>query len=213
MTVFSEPRGGATASHRDAAASIDDEVAVDRLELPAALDLVKLALRSVNEAKARYPDYRLTRLVSARLELEDEDALALYDLIGLSRRGWRPASEDPRCFDELLREVIDRHALQRLFVDDNHAPHHHAIRPTGYDFIEDQVIPIGMEQWRADYRAMSDERQMLAASIIWLYRGGKDNVWLRRVPCTWHAADAIAHLRDRGCLPDWAGLFVAYPGW
>jgi hypothetical protein len=37
-----------------------------------------------------------------------------------------------------------------------------------------QVDAVAMERWRADYRGMGAERQMLAASIVWLYRGGKD---------------------------------------
>jgi hypothetical protein len=84
------------------------------------------------------------------------------------------------------------------FSDDGPGPRHHAIRPAGYDFHSDAVIPIAMEQWRADYRAMAAHRQMLAASIIWLYRGGKDSCWLRRVPCTWRAADGLHALRSGG---------------
>jgi hypothetical protein len=78
--------------------------------------------------------------------------------------------------------VISCYGLESLFSYDGPGTYHHAIRPTSYDFHYDAVIPAGTEQWRADYRAMSDERQMLAASTIWLYRAGKDSCWLRRVP-------------------------------
>jgi hypothetical protein len=84
---------------------------------------------------------------------------------------------------------------------------------TGYDYHADAVDAWGMERWRADYRAMTAVQQMLAASIIWLYRGGKDNRWLRRVPCTWHAADAIDEMRRRDVLADWGRLISLYPGW
>jgi hypothetical protein len=70
-----------------------------------------------------------------------------------------------------------------------------------------------MEKWRADYRAMSSAQQMFAATIIWLYRGGKDNRWLRRVPCTWHAVDAIGEMRRSNILADWGILVALYPGW
>ena len=125
----------------------------------------------------------------------------------------RPVRGVPRPFNHQLRFVIGHYGLDALFRDDGPAPYHHAVRPTGYDFHHDQVIPSGMEQWRADYRSMSDELQMMAASIIWLYRAGKDNVWLRRVPCTWHAADAIACMRRASALEDWVRLFALYPGW
>jgi uncharacterized protein YyaL (SSP411 family) len=74
--------------------------------------------------------------------------------------------------------------LEQLFDDDGPTPYHQAIRSAGYDFAQDMAIPREMERWRANYRAMSEDRQMLAASIVWLFRAGKDSVWLRRVPCT-----------------------------
>jgi hypothetical protein len=125
----------------------------------------------------------------------------------------RPARDALRPFDHHLRYVIVRYGLEALFCDDGHGPYHHAIRPTGYDFYRDEVIPAGMEKWRADYRGIPDELQMLAASIIWLCGAGKDNVWLRRVPCTWHAGDAIACMNATGVLGDWARLCALYPGW
>ena len=109
--------------------------------------------------------------------------------------------------------MISCYGLESLFSYDGPGTYHHAIRPTSYDFHYDAVIPAGTEQWRADYRAMSDERQMLAASTIRLYRAGKDSCWLRRVPCTWHAADAIGRMQSTGVLADWAQLFALYPGW
>ena len=128
----------------------------------------------------------------------------------------------PRCvrlvhdialFNNHLRDAIVRFGLTSLFCDNGPGRHHHAIRPTGYDYHADAVDAWGMERWRADYRAMAEAQQMLAASIIWLYRGGKDKRWLRRVPCTWHAADAIDEMRRRDVLTDWGCLISLYPGW
>ncbi|PZP54082.1 MAG: hypothetical protein DI595_01195 [Agrobacterium fabrum] len=179
--------------------------------LPEALEVIKCALSSCEKARADFPGYRLTRLVGARIELDQSDMDRLSNIIGIDLLS--PIEGVLRPFDHHLRQIIDRYGLEALFADDGHAPYHHAIRPTGYDFHRDEVHPTGMERWRADYRAMSDVKQMMAASIIWLYRAGKDNVWLRRVPCTWHAADAIACLRESGALEDWARLYALYPGW
>lgn len=183
----------------------------DDAPLPEPLQLIKLALNDGEAAKKRFPDYRLTRLVVARFDLDERDLMQLSDLVG----------DDALCsvagvarpFNAHLRNVIARYGLGALFNDDGPGLHHHAIRPIGYDFIRDEVIPGDMERWRADYRGMSDERQMLAASIVWLYRAGKDNVWLRRVPCTWHAADAISRMNVTGAFRDWARLLALYPGW
>jgi hypothetical protein len=180
-------------------------------DLAEALQVIAIGLQSAQAAKERFPGYRLTKLVTARLELDDLDMAQLSDLLG--EELLRSISGAPRPFDDHLRHVIARYRMKELFSDEGPGLYHHAIRPTGYDFHGGEVIPLGMEQWRAYYRAMPDERQMLAASIIWLCRGAKDNTWLRRVPCTWHAGDAIAHMQAAGVLGDWARLFALYPGW
>lgn len=180
-------------------------------DLSDALALVELALQCPEAAKDRFPGFRLTRVVGARLDLDERDIERFAELLGIGAALDR--DDVPRPFDRHLRSVIASYRLGTLFLDDGPGPHHHAIRPAGYDFDRDEVIPSGMERWRSDYRSMSDERQMLAASIIWLYRAGKDNVWLRRVACTWHAADAIDHMKSKGALMDWACLFALYPGW
>lgn len=175
------------------------------------LEIIRSSLESAGAARERFPGYRLTRLVGARLELDDADIVHLSNILGVDLL--RPVAGMPRPFDHQLRHTIDRFDLGALFTDDGYGPYHHAIRPAGYDFHRDEVNPAGMEQWRANYRAMPDVRQMIAASILWLYRAGKDNVWLRRVPCTWHAADAIVALNAGNALDDWARLYVLYPGW
>ena len=175
------------------------------------LQVIRLSIDSVDAARRQFPGYRLTRLVGARLELDEKDIDRLSDMLGVDLL--RPVAGASKPFDHHLRHVIALYELSALFRDDGHAPYHHAIRPTGHDYHRDEVDPHGMELWRADYRAMPDVRQMMAASIRWLHRAGKDNVWLRRVPCTWHAAEAIACLRANGAFEDWARLYALYPGW
>ena len=197
-------------SHRIDPAGCRDATTVPS-DLAEPLAVIQFALRSREEAKARFPNYRLSRLVASRLQLDNLDMESFSEILELDPS--HPSMEQRRPFDHQLRHLITRYGLLSLFRDDGPGPYHHAIRPTGYDFHSEAVIPTAMEKWRADYRAMGDHRQMLAASIIWLYRGGKDNCWLRRVPCTWHAADALHDLRSAGAIADWARLFGLYPGW
>jgi hypothetical protein len=71
-----------------------------------------------------------------------------------------------------------------------------------------------MREWRRRYKALPTLRQMMVATIIWLYRGGADKTWLARLPSTWHAADAVATLQGAdGALRDWGRLVALYPGW
>jgi hypothetical protein len=176
--------------------------------------LIALAFNAPVEARARFPNYRLTQLVASRIGMDPaelEELEELEELIG--RKLCASVEEMPRLFNEQLRHVIKVHALGSLFKADGPGPHHHAVRPAGYDFDADEVIAARMERWRADYRAMATENQMLAASIVWLFRAGADNRWLRRVPMTWHAAEAIDCMKRTGVLADWAQLIALYPGW
>jgi hypothetical protein len=52
----------------------------------------------------------------------------------------------------------------------------------------------------------------MAATIVWLYQSGPDSTWLRRVPCTWGAVEAIRYMKDAGALARWLRLVALYPG-
>jgi hypothetical protein len=110
-------------------------------------------------------------------------------------------------------EAFRRYGLADLFQDVGSGRHHQAIKPTGYDYDADAVIPEAMARWRANYRALPEPHQMMAATIVWLYRGGLDTVWLRRVAVAWSSAHAIKVLRKDGALADWGLLIALYPGW
>lgn len=175
------------------------------------LPLLALSAFDSGRAKERFPEYRLTQLVLARLDMTDSEATVFADFTDAMPRGPNFFGLAP--FYDHLRASIERFALAPLFASDGPGRHHHTIRLRGYDYYADAVDPTGMERWRADYRALTPAQQMLAASIIWLYRGKKDNCWLRRVPCTWYAADAIEEMRRRGVLANWGRLVLLYPGW
>ncbi len=76
-----------------------------------------------------------------------------------------------------------------------------------------QIRAEEMARWRADFRAMAPEQQMVAATLIWLYRAGPDSIWLRRVRCAWFAMDALRHLQDADCISLWLRIIATYPGW
>jgi hypothetical protein len=138
---------------------------------------------------------RLSTLVLSRLDLDARDAEGLMNG-GATAFG---AAGD-RAFDASLRSLIAGCGLGMLFVDDGPGLHHHAVRPRGYDFAAGEAEPVGMETWRVDYRAVVPARQMLAATILWLYRGKRDFCWLRRVPSDWDAADGVDEMERAGVL-------------
>jgi hypothetical protein len=172
--------------------------------------LLLLSLAGAADAQRAALPLRLTQLVVARFDMVVVEAAVFHNLCGPPTQASQSADAD---FHVHLRRVIDRYRLDCLFVADAPGQYHHAIRPRGYDYSVDAVHSKDMETWRADYRSMHSVQQIFTASIIGLYRGGKDHVWLRRVPCTWLAAEALQALRESGALSDWGRLIFLFPGW
>lgn len=156
-----------------------------------------------------YLEGRLSKLVARRFDMDGDEAWRF----ALACGGTAAAIVEHEPFDQHLRDVMRRYGLTMLFREAGPGRYHQAIRPTGYDHDAEAVVPEAMEAWRATYRALPDAHQMIAATIVWLYRGGQDTIWLRRVAVVWPAADAIAVLRDAGALADWGLLVALYPGW
>ena len=173
--------------------------------------LLSLSLAGVADAQRAVLPLRLTQLVVARFDMVAVEAAVFLNLCGAAPI--RTSQNADAEFHVHLRRVIDRYRLDCLFVADAPGQYHHATRPRGYDYSVDAVHPKDMEAWRADYRSTHPVQQIFAASIIWLYRGGKDHVWLRRVPCTWLADNALEVLRESGALSDWGRLIFLFPGW
>jgi hypothetical protein len=173
--------------------------------------LLSLSLAGVADAQRAVLPLRLTQLVVARFDMVAVEAAVFLNFCGAAPI--RTSQNADAEFHVHLRRVIDRYRLDCLFVADAPGQYHHAARPRGYDYSVDAVHSKDMETWRADYRSMHSVQQIFTASIIWLYRGGKDHVWLRRVPCTWLADNALEVLRESGALSDWGRLIFLFPGW
>jgi hypothetical protein len=86
------------------------------------LEVIRLSLASVDAARERFPGYRLTRLVGARLDLDEIDIGRLSDVLGIDML--RPITGPLRPFDFQLRQMIERYDLGAFFSDDGHAPYH-----------------------------------------------------------------------------------------
>ncbi len=121
-------------------------------ELSEPLVIITRALQSNDAAKLEFPSYRLTKLVTSRLDMDDTDIADLATLLKIDLLGPIKASSWP--FADHLRHVIAVYSLGALFSDEGTGAHHHAIRPRGYDFHEGKVIALDMERWRAAYRAL-----------------------------------------------------------
>lgn len=177
--------------------------------------LVAFAQVSEVFALGRFPKTRLVDLVSKRPSMDGREAIALGAVCGVdvSAVMW-PRSPAP-AFCAQLQRVIYRYGIEDLFVrNPSRAINGIEWRPRGIGPRTDAVIATEMQAWRRAFRAKPAHRQMMAATILWLYRGGPDKIWMKGMSAnTWSAANAIGTLRANGLLSDWGKLVALYPGW
>lgn len=152
---------------------------------------------------------RLQDLVLGLLDLDIEEAAQIDSLAGSST----PFERSSASFYDTLQQAVRQLRLFALFARTHDGEYHRSICPAAYNERTGEHYPEEMARWRADFRAMSPERQMVATTIVWMYRSGPDSIWLRRVPCIWKASEALHYMRDAGCLALWLQLVARYPGW
>lgn len=164
-------------------------------------------------ARLRLPEYELGDVITKRPNFDDRTATALAAVCGASISG--PFGNRAVQFDEYLRPFLERHRMLGTYFGIDSEPHHYAVRPAGVNWRTEEDDPFELRRWRREYLLEPKHRQMLIATVLWLYRGEgeKDSIWLRDLPCSWHIADAYVTLRDAGVLAEWGELVGRYPGW
>lgn len=167
--------------------------------------------RVTMETVLDYEDYTLGELVLKRFSLDYTEAAAIWAACQGSMSGV-VAPNAPAFFHQVCR-VISICELEPFFRVGPNAGSHYDIRPTAFDFDRAQDMPEAMKRWKAMYRALPITRQIMVATVMWLYRGTDDKTWLNRVPRRWPAVGAIQELRSAGLVVEWAKLVALYPGW
>jgi hypothetical protein len=176
--------------------------------------VVAMALASPMFARGRFPKLRLVDVVARTASMDGAEKRALAAVCGASVEGLPEGSGRAPMFAVHLIDVIARYELDAFFRrDPARSINGIDVRPRGIDWRTEQVDTDEMREWRRRYKALPPVRQMLVATIICLYRGEADKLWLARTPSVWHAADAVAALNDAGALRDWGRLVALYPGW
>jgi hypothetical protein len=176
--------------------------------------VVAMALASSTFARGRFPKLRLVDVVAKAPVMDGAEKRALAAVCGASVEGLAEGSGRAPAFAAHLVDVIARYQLDAFFTrDPSRSINGIDVRPGGVDRRTDAVDPKAMTEWRRAIKALPPVRQMMVATIICLYRGEADKLWLARLPSTWHAADAVAALSDAGALRDWGRLVALYPGW
>lgn len=181
---------------------------VHHTRMPVAL--TAYALVSPSLARGRFPKVRLVDLLMKLTAMDAEECHALAAL-----GGWDIPDRNPRWFLEHLYDVIETHRLNEFFgiYPNRPAMFHNDVRPRGIDWATEEVDNAEMATWRRAYKASGPAVQMLVASILWLYHGSDDTLWMSGLRRSWHAADAISALVEAGLFRDWVRLAALYPGW
>jgi hypothetical protein len=171
-----------------------------------------MAVASPTFARGRFPKLRLVDVVAKAPAMDSREMHALAAVCGTNIEGVGVGRAP--AFAAHLLDVIARYELNAFFVrDPSQSVSGIDVRPRGFDYRTHEVDKHAMAEWRRAYTTLPPVRQMMVATIIWLYRGGPDKTWLARPPSTWHAADAVAALLGAGTLRDWGRLVALYPGW
>ena len=172
--------------------------------------VVAMAVASPTFARGRFPKLRLVDVVAKVPVMDGREIRALATVCGANIDGSSRAS----AFAAHLLDVIARYEFDAFFTRvPDRAVNGIDVRPRGVDYRTDEVDAAAMAERRRSYKALPPVRQMMVATIIWLYRGEPDKTWLARLPSTWHAADAVAALVEAGALRDWGRFVALYPGW
>lgn len=176
--------------------------------------LVGYALTVPAIARDRFPKFTFIGLIQKAPCMDTAECGALAALCGVKEaRPWH----DPVAFGEQVLAMIDRYDLHAFFERTDRAfgtgGAHYTVRPRGIDWNTSEPIPEEIKQWRSAYRAATPLRQLMAATVLQLYKQGEDKHWMVRVKKDWHASEAIEILRAEGALADWGRLYALYSGW
>lgn len=173
------------------------------------IEAINLGLPAQEAVTSRLDEMRLEDLVLGLLDLDPDEAAQMESLSGSEA----PFERCPESFYETLQQAIRQLRLFGLFARTHDGEYHRSVCPAAYNERTGEHYAEEMARWRADFRAMTPEQQMVATTIVWMYRTGPDSIWLRRVPCTWKASEALHYMHDTGCLAVWLQLVARYPGW
>lgn len=190
--------------------STDSEPVVVYRDTPGDVATILGALLAQTNIATSEHETRLDRLVACSLDLDEGDALLLEELAGGAHA---KSIRTPAHFFAALNQAIVELRLSPLFCSSTQGEFHRSICPAAYNERSGEHHPVEMAEWRATFRSMAPEQQMIAATIVWMYRSGADSIWLRRVPCTWQASEALRYMHDAGCLHIWLRLVARFPGW
>lgn len=186
---------------------------VHHTKLPAIA--VAAALLDPVAARMKFPRIAMRAVVAERFSMDSHEAVALAEVAGASIRA--PFWSQRDAYARVVRDVLANQNLLPFFEDAEGDDDLGKIRPRGYSTWakggDEADFDAAILRWQKGFRSLPQPSKILLATVVWLYAGDDNSLWLRKLPRRWLAIDAIVELREAGMLRDWARLVAAYSGW
>jgi len=192
------------------------EAYVHHTTMPAAL--AAYAAVDPTFAGGRFPGLTLTKLVDKVPSMDGEEYTALALACGAEAPTFESSEHRQRVFGQVLLDIMERYELWGCF--ERVKPYgsegdHYSVRPIGFDWARNwEPVPERLKAMRKAYRSMTPVQQVMALTVLHLYRQGTDTRFLvGGCPTKILAADAMKVLQSNSAAAVWGNLVSHYAGW
>lgn len=169
-------------------------------------------------AAGRIPNYALVDLIIKIPCMDAAEYTALAIICGAEPPLFHSAAQRGEIFGETAWKIVNDYGLESCFTQVRpygDEGRHYTMRPQGFDYDHSEPIPELLKAMRKAYRSMEPVQQIMVLTLLHLYRGERDKVFLiGGCPTKIAAAEALKILRQDGeALRIWAHLVSHYAGW
>ncbi|MDP9523607.1 hypothetical protein [Pseudomonas putida] len=169
-------------------------------------------------AAGRIPNYALVDLIVKIPFMDAAEYTALAIICGAEPPLFPSAAQRGEIFGETAWKIVNDYGLESCFTQVRpygDEGRHYTMRPQGFDYNHSEPIPELLKAMRKAYRSMEPVQQIMVLTLLHLYRGERDKVFLiGGCPTKIAAAEALKILRQDGeALRIWAHLVSHYAGW
>ncbi len=169
-------------------------------------------------AAGRIRNYALVDLVHKISCMDAIESTALAIVCGAEPPIFPSAAQRGEIFGETAWHIVNDYGLEHCFKQVRRygdEGRHYTMRPQGFDYDHSEPIPELLKAMRKVYRSMRPVQQIMVLTLLHLYLGERDKIFLiGGCPTKISAVDALTALRrDSEALKIWAYLVSHYAGW
>lgn len=169
-------------------------------------------------AAGRIPNYELVELIIKIPCMDATEYTALAIICGAEPPLFPSAAQRGEIFGETAWKIVNDYGLESCFTQVSpygDEGRHYTMRPQGFDHGQSEPVSERLEAMRKLYRSMEPVQQIMVLTLLHLYLGERDKIFLiGECPTKISAVEAFKALRqDTQALKIWAHLVSHYAGW